>query len=95
MDKCTNGRTDAQTDIWATGRQADRLISSPPYLNDYQQQLSRVQLEEEPQARQHIHEASPVMLASGAPVVPGGACTEEGSQVQKQQLRHQQQRQPC
>lgn len=74
-----------------TDRQTYRLTDSVPHLNDCQQQLSRVQLEDEPQARQHIHEAPPVMLAGGAPVVPGGACTEEGSQVQEQQLCQQQQ----
>ena len=45
-----------------------------------------MQPEDEPQARQHIHEAAPVVLASSIPVVSGGACTEEGSQVQEQQL---------
>ena len=54
-----------------------------------------MQPEDQPQAWQHIRQPPPVMLASGSPVMPGSACTEEGSQVQEQQLRHQQHCQPC
>ena len=54
-----------------------------------------MQLEGHPQAGQHIHEAPPVMLASSSPVMPGSACTEDGGQVQEQQLRQQQHCQPC
>ena len=81
-----DGRTEGQT---------DRGTASQPHLNDYQQQLSRMQPEDQPQPRQNIREPPPVMLASGSPVVPGSACAEESSQVQEQQLRHQKHCQPC
>lgn len=71
------------------------VLITGPYLDDCQQQLARVQLEQQPHTGQQVHEASPVVLTSTVPVVLGSACAEETSQVQKQQLSQHESSQPC